>query len=79
LSIIIITSVSASSIFITWKWWWWLTNDIMPLGNGTDIFNCSLVNPRIHSLWINGGVFFFFFRFMLVEAAWNFILWSVRF
>ena len=79
LNITIITSVSSSSIFITWKWWGSFTDNIMPLREWANVFNCSLINPRIHSLWIYGGVFLLFFSFMLMKATWNFIWWSVRF
>ena len=79
LNITIIVSVSASSIFIAWKRWWWLTHDIMPLWNRINVFNGCLIYPRIHSLGIDGGVFYFFISFKLMKAARNFIWWRIWF
>lgn len=79
LHITIVISVFASSVFITWKWRRWLTYNIMPLRKRIDIFNCCLINPRIHALWIDSWIFFLVFSFKLMKAAWGFICWSLRF
>ena len=69
LHITIIVSLSARSIFISWKWRRRLTHNIMPLGNRVNVLNGCLINPRIHALWVNSGVFYFIFSFKLMEAA----------
>ena len=61
----VVHSISWCSIFIARKRWRGLTYNIMPLRKWTNIFNCCLIHPRVHTLRIYGWIFLFIFRWFL--------------
>ena len=68
-----IYSISWSSILISWKWWRWLAYNIVPLWKSIYIFDCCLINPRIHSIRIYCWILRFLFSLMLIKTTFWFL------